>query len=156
MTLKTRVIMLKIRLCFTGINYILNYNLNYYNISQLFFFIIFILFYFFDQINAALMIIMALFHCMVRFGTVHFWGGGFHRVQYLVLFLVPPRPRFQENRTVTKTWRVNSADHWLARENRHCLRHWTCGTRHNRPARFKSVQPAKGRTQLFWMSVPFF
>ncbi len=49
----------------------------------------------------------------VRFSTAHFWGV-FHWVQYLVLFLVPPRLRFQASRTVTKTWRVNSADHWLA------------------------------------------
>ncbi len=69
-------------------------------------------------------------HSTVRFGTVHFWGV-FHCVQYLVLFLVPPQPRFQANLTVTKTWGVNSADHWLAGENRHCL--WTCSTRHNRP-----------------------
>ncbi len=57
---------------------------------------------------------------MVRFGTVHFWGV-FHWVLYLVpgTFLVPPQPRFQASRTVTKTWRVNSADHWLAVENRH-------------------------------------
>ncbi len=56
----------------------------------------------------------------VRFGTVHFWGF-FHWVLYLVpgTFLVPPQPRFQANRTVTKTWRVNSADHRLAGENRH-------------------------------------
>ncbi len=64
--------------------------------------------------------LMALFHCMVRFGTVHFWGV-FHWVLYLVpdTFLVPLRSRFQASRTVTKTWRVNSADHWLAGENRH-------------------------------------
>ncbi len=63
---------------------------------------------------------MALFHCMVRHGTVHFWGV-FHWVLYLVpdTFLVPLRSRFQASRTVTKTWRVNSADHWLAGENRH-------------------------------------
>ncbi len=63
---------------------------------------------------------MALFHCTVRFGTVHFWGF-FHWVLYLVpgTFLVPPRPGFQAIRTVTKTWRVNSTDHWLAGENRH-------------------------------------
>ncbi len=73
-----------------------------------------------------------LFHCKVWHGTVHFWGV-FHWVQYLVLFLVPPWPRYQANRTVTKSWRVNSADHWLAGENSHCLRHWTCGTRLNRP-----------------------
>ncbi len=54
------------------------------------------------------------------YGTVHFWGV-FHWVLYLVpgIFLVPPQPRFQAIRTVTKTWRVNSADHWLAGENRH-------------------------------------
>ncbi len=64
---------------------------------------------------------MALFHCMVtvRYGTVHFWGV-FHWVLYLVpvTFLVPLRSRFQASRTVTKTWRVNSVDHWLAGENR--------------------------------------
>ncbi len=56
----------------------------------------------------------------VRFRTVHFWGV-FHWVLYLVpgTFLVPPQPRFQASRTVTKTWRVNSTDHWLAGENRH-------------------------------------
>ncbi len=59
-------------------------------------------------------------HVTARYGTVHFWGV-FHWVLYLVpdTFLVPPRPRFQAIRTVTKTWRVNSADHWLAGENRH-------------------------------------
>ncbi len=67
--------------------------------------------------------LMALFHCMVgtvRYGTVHFWGV-FHWVLYLVpdTFLVPLRSRFQASRTVTKTWRVNSVDHWLAGENRH-------------------------------------
>ncbi len=69
--------------------------------------------------------LLAIFHCMVRygtvrFGTVHFWGV-FHWVLYLVpgTFLVPPRPGFQAIRTVTKTWRVNSADHWLAGENSH-------------------------------------
>ncbi len=63
---------------------------------------------------------MALFHCMVRHGTVHFWGV-FHWVLYLVpdTFLVPLRSRFQAIHTVTKTWRVNSTDHWLAEENRH-------------------------------------
>ncbi len=46
--------------------------------------------------------LMALFHCMVRYGTVHFWGV-FHWVLYLVpgTFLVPPQPRFQASRTVT-------------------------------------------------------
>ncbi len=56
----------------------------------------------------------------VRYGTVHFWGV-FHWVLYLVpdTFLVPLRSRFHATCTVTKTWRVNSADHWLAGENRH-------------------------------------
>ncbi len=56
----------------------------------------------------------------VRYGTVHFCGV-FHWVLYLVpdTFLVPLRSRFHASRTVTKTWRVNSADHWLAWENRH-------------------------------------
>ncbi len=56
----------------------------------------------------------------VRYRTVHFWGV-FHWVLYLVpdTFLVPLRSRFHASRTVTKTWRVNSADHWLAGENRH-------------------------------------
>ncbi len=48
--------------------------------------------------------LLALFHCMVRHGTVHFWGV-FHWVLYLVpdTFLVPLRSRFQASRTVTKT-----------------------------------------------------
>ncbi len=98
-----------------------------------------------------------LFHCMVRHGTVNFFwgGGGFYWVQYwyLVLFSVPPPLGWGSKRTVTKTWR---ADHWLTRENRHCLHHWTCNMRHNRPTRFKSAQPVKDRTQLFWTSAPFF
>ncbi len=59
-------------------------------------------------------------HDTARYGTVHFWGV-FHWVLYLVpdTFLVPLRSRFHASRTVTKTWRVNSADHWLAWENRH-------------------------------------
>ncbi len=48
--------------------------------------------------------LMALFHCMVRHGMVHFWGV-FHWVLYLVpdTFLVPLRSRFHASRTVTKT-----------------------------------------------------
>ncbi len=54
------------------------------------------------------------------FGTVHFWGGfPLGTVPGTWYFLVPLRPRFQAIRTVTKTWSVNSADHWLAGENRH-------------------------------------
>ncbi len=69
-------------------------------------------------------LLMALFHCMARHDTVRYSSllGGFstgYSPWYLVLFLVPPRPRFQAIRTVTKTWRVNFTDHWLAGENRH-------------------------------------
>ncbi len=61
-------------------------------------------------------------HGTARYGSVRFTFGVFstgYCTWYLVLFLVPPRQRFQAIRTVTKTWRVNSADHWLAGENRH-------------------------------------
>ncbi len=50
--------------------------------------------------------LMALFHCMVRHGTVRFTFGGFstgYCTWYLILFLVPLRSRFHANRTVTKT-----------------------------------------------------
>ncbi len=58
---------------------------------------------------------------MVRHGTVRYGSllGGFPLGTVLGTFLVPPQPRFQVSRTVTKTWRVNSTDHWLAGENRH-------------------------------------
>ncbi len=64
---------------------------------------------------------MALFHCMVRHGTVRYGSllGGFPLGTVPGTFLVPPWLRFQAIRTVTKTWRVNSTDHWLAGENRH-------------------------------------
>ncbi len=64
---------------------------------------------------------MALFHCMVRHGTVRYGSllGGFPLGTVPGTFLVPPQPRFQASCTVTKTWRVNSTDHWLAGENRH-------------------------------------
>ncbi len=64
---------------------------------------------------------MALFHCMVRHGMVRYGSllGGFPLGTVPGTFLVPPQPRFQAIRTVTKTWRVNSADYWLAGENSH-------------------------------------
>ncbi len=65
------------------------------------------------------MSVMALFHCMVRYGSVRFTFGGFPLGTVPGTFLVPPRPGFQAIRTVTKTWRVNSTDHWLAWENHH-------------------------------------
>ncbi len=74
---------------------------------------------------------MALFHCMVRHSTVHFWRV-FHWVLYLVpgTFLIPPRPGFQAIRTVTKTWHKL---YWslIGRRKSSLLRHWTCDTRPN-------------------------
>ncbi len=64
------------------------------------------------------------------YGTVRFTFGGFPLGTVLGTFLVPPRRRFQAIRTVTKTWRVNSTDHWLA-EKSSLPRHWTCDTRPN-------------------------
>ncbi len=62
--------------------------------------------------------LLALFHCLVRHGTVQYGSllGGFPlgTVPGTWYFLVPPQPGFQAIRTVTKTWRVNSTDHWLA------------------------------------------
>ncbi len=89
----------------------------------------------------------------VRFSTVHFWVV-FHWVLYLVpdTFLVPLRPSFQAIRTVTKTWQCKLYWSLIGRRKSSSLRHWTCDTRPNiflDPARFKSAQPAKDRTQLF-------
>ncbi len=49
--------------------------------------------------------VMALFHCMVRHGTVRYGSllGGFPLGTVPGTFLVPPQPRFQASRTVTKT-----------------------------------------------------
>ncbi len=97
---------------------------------------------------------MGLFHCMVWFGMAHFWGV-FHWVQYLVLFSGPPRLRFQASHTVTKMWRVNPADHWLAgRIVTICA--IKLATRATRHTRFKSAQPAMDRTQLFIERIQLF
>ncbi len=67
--------------------------------------------------------IMALFHCMVRHGTVRYGSllGGFPlgTVPGTWYFFSTTSVEVPSSRTVTKTWRVNSADHWLAGENRH-------------------------------------
>ncbi len=66
---------------------------------------------------------MALFHCMVRHGTVRYGSllGGFPlgTVPGTWYFFSTTSVEVPSSRTVTKTWRVNSADHWLAGENRH-------------------------------------
>ncbi len=67
--------------------------------------------------------IMALFHCMVRHGTVRYGSllGGFPlgTVPGTWYFFSTTSVEVPSSRTVTKTWRVNSADHWMAGENRH-------------------------------------
>ncbi len=49
--------------------------------------------------------LLALFHCMVRHGTVRYGSllGGFPLGTVPGTFLVPPQLRFQASRTVTKT-----------------------------------------------------
>ncbi len=67
--------------------------------------------------------VMALFHCMVRYGTVRYGSllGGFPlgTVPGTWYFFSTTSVEVPSSRTVTKTWRVNSVDHWLAGENRH-------------------------------------
>ncbi len=65
--------------------------------------------------------LLALFHCMVRHGTVQYGSllGGFPlgTVPGTWYFFSTTSVEVPSSRTVTKTWRVNSADHWLAGEN---------------------------------------
>ncbi len=92
----------------------------------------------------------------VRFGTVNFWGV-FHWALYLVpdTFLVPPQPRFQAIRSVTKTLLVTLLiTDWPERiviTASLNLRHET-----HRPVRFKSAQPAKEWTQLLFQQMHLF
>ncbi len=96
---------------------------------------------------------MALFH-----GMVNFWGV-FHWVLYLVpgTFLVPPRPGVPsdpysyQNMTCKLCWSLN----WP--EKIAITASWTCDMRPNiDPARFKSAQPAKDRTQLLFEQTHIF
>ncbi len=107
--------------------------------------------------------VLALFHCMVRHGTVRYGSllGGFPlgTVPGTWYFFSTTSVEVPSSRTVTKTWRVNSADHWMAGEKSSLLRHWTCDTRPSStalPARFKSAQPAKDRTQLLFKQTHIF
>ncbi len=67
-------------------------------------------------------------------------------------FLVPPWPRFQAIRTVTKMWRETPL---IGRRKSSLLRQ-TCDTRPNRPARFKSAQPATDRAQPLFKQTHLF
>ncbi len=73
--------------------------------------------------HSGLSYLMALFHCMVRHGTVRYGSllGGFPlgTVPGTWYFFSTTSVEVPSSRTVTKTWRVNSADHWMAGENRH-------------------------------------
>ncbi len=62
-------------------------------------------------------------HGTARYGTVRYGSllGGFPlgTVPGTWYFFSTTSVEVPSSRTVTKTWRVNSADHWLAGENRH-------------------------------------
>ncbi len=100
---------------------------------------------------------MALFHCMVRHGTVRYGSllGGFPlgTVPGNWYFLVPNSVEVHASRTVTKTWHCKLCWSLIGLRESSLLRHWTCDTRPSStalPARFKSAQPAKDRTQLLF------
>ncbi len=104
--------------------------------------------------------LMALFHCMVRHGTVRHGSllGGFPlgTVPGTWYFFSTTSVEVPSSRTVTKTWRVNSADHWMAGENRHYCVTELATRDPPLPARFKSAQPAKDRTQLLFKQTHIF
>ncbi len=101
--------------------------------------------------------LMALFHCMVRHGTVRYGSllGGFPlgTVPGTWYFFsttsveVPCEPYRYQNVTCKLCWSL------IGLGKSSLLRHWTCHTRPSStalPARFKSAQPAKDRTQLLF------
>ncbi len=106
---------------------------------------------------------MALFHCMVRHGTVRYGSllGGFPlgTVPGTWYFCsttsaeVPSEPYRYQNVTCKLYWSL------IGRRESSLLRHWTCDTRPSStalPARFKSAQPAKDRTQLLFKQTHIF
>ncbi len=107
--------------------------------------------------------IMALFHCMVRHGTVRYGSllGGFPlgTVPGTWYFFsttsveVPSEPCRYQNVTCKLCWSL------IGRRKSSLLHYWTCDTRPSstaRPARFKSAQPAKDRTQLLFKQTHIF
>ncbi len=107
--------------------------------------------------------LMALFHCMVRHGTVRYGSllGGFPlgTVPGTWYFFsttsveVPSEPYRYQNMTCKLCWSL------IGRRKSSLLRHWTCDTRPSStalPARFKSAQPAKDRTQLLFKQTHIF
>ncbi len=107
--------------------------------------------------------LMSLFHCMVRHGTVRYGSllGGFPlgTVPGTWYFFsttsveVPSEPYRYQNVTCKLCWSL------IGRRKSSLLRHWTCDTRPSStalPARFKSAQPAKDRTQLLFKQTHIF
>ncbi len=107
--------------------------------------------------------LVALFHCMVRHGTVRYGLllGGFPlgTVPGTWYFFsttsveVPSEPYRYQNVTCKLYWSL------IGRRESSLLRHWTCDTRPSStalPARFKSAQPAKDRTQLLFKQTHIF
>ncbi len=106
---------------------------------------------------------MALFHCMVRHGTVRYGSllGGFPlgTVPGTWYFFsttsaeVPSDLYRYQNVTCKLCWSL------IGRRESSLLRQWTCDTRPSstaRPARFKSAQPAKERTQHLFQQTHLF
>ncbi len=106
---------------------------------------------------------MVLFHCMVRHGTVRYGSllGGFPlgTVPGTWYFFsttsveVPCEPYRYQNVTCKLCWSL------IGLRKSSLLRHWTCDTRPSStvlPARFKSAQPAKDRTQLLFKQTHIF
>ncbi len=89
-------------------------------------------------------------YATVQFGTVYFWGvlGTVPGTWYFFSTTsaeVPSDPYRYQNVTCKLYWSL------IGWKKISLLRHWTCYTRPSstaRPARFKSAQPAKDRTQL--------
>jgi len=103
-----------------------------------------------------LLSLMALFHCMVRQGTVQYGSllGGFPLVQYLVLFSttlagVPSDPYHYPNVTCKLYWSL------IGLRKSSLLRHWTCDIRPNIYL-LDLAQPAKDRKQLLFEQTHFF
>ncbi len=107
--------------------------------------------------------LMALFHCMVRHGTVRYGSllGGFPlgTVPGTWYFFsttsveVPCEPYRYQNVTCKLCWSL------IGLGKSSLLRHWTCDTRPSFtviPARFKSAQLAKDRTQLLFKQTHIF
>ncbi len=104
-----------------------------------------------------------IFHCMVQHGTVRYGSllgffplGTVPGTWYFFSTTsveVPCEPYRYQNVTCKLYWSL------IGRRKSSLLRHWTCDTRPSstaRPARFKSAQPAKDRTQLLFKQMHIF